>query len=184
MSISFVKLKRNQPLYNIVKMKRLTIGIFGLITILLVSACSDILGTNYREISWMDLRPDNDASADQYSSLEIIDNRNTGSTSQVDVVSEMDGEKVRVSGFIVPVEFEAANIVTEFFLVPYFGACFHEPPPPPNQTIYVTSEKPIEFQSIYDPVKVSGVIKIEQTDNDIASAAYNMDFHLLEEFNE
>jgi len=98
------------------------------------------------------------------------------------VVKEMDGQSVRIPGFIVPVEFEGENLVTEFFLVPYFGACFHMPPPPPNQTIYVTSTEPIEYKSIYDPVWIKGVIKTEQQGNGIATASYSIDFHMLEPF--
>ncbi|WP_026971187.1 DUF3299 domain-containing protein [Aliagarivorans marinus] len=42
----------------------------------------------------------------------------------------------RIPGFIVPLEFDGDKI-SEFFLVSYFGACLHFPPPPPNQLIHV-----------------------------------------------
>jgi len=82
------------------------------------------------------------------------------------------------------VEFGEDNLVTGFFLVPYFGACFHEPPPPPNQTVYVTTQTPIEVESVYDPVWVMGTIKTEQTGNDIATAAYKMDLSSHEAYTE
>jgi hypothetical protein len=49
----------------------------------------------------------------------------------------LDGNNVRLPGFIVPLEVSKEGKVTEFFLVPYVGACIHVPPPPPNQLIYV-----------------------------------------------
>jgi len=51
-------------------------------------------------------------------------------------VSALGGRRVRIAGFLVPLEDEA-SLVSEFLLVPYFGACIHLPPPPPNQMIYV-----------------------------------------------
>ena len=52
------------------------------------------------------------------------------------VVHELDGQKVRLPGFVVPLDFEDTEI-SEFLLVPYFGACIHVPPPPSNQIVYV-----------------------------------------------
>ena len=53
---------------------------------------------------------------------------------------DLNDKDVRIPGFIVPLEYKESEIVTRFLLVPYFGACIHEPPPPPNQTIYVVYE--------------------------------------------
>lgn len=57
-----------------------------------------------------------------------------------DVVEELDGEYVKITGFIVPLEFDI-EYVNEFLLAPYMGACIHVPPPPANQIILVKSEK-------------------------------------------
>jgi hypothetical protein len=185
-------------------MNRLATYIFSSITILLVSACSDSAKPNYQELGWKDLRPIEENVVDEgksWGSLEVVDGwatadfgqgqgllgRYSGTPSQTystRVVSEVDGKNIRVPGFIVPLEFEAGNLVTEFFLVPSFGACFHNPPPPPNQTIYVTSVEPIEVESIYDPVWIMGVMKTELTGNEIATAAYGMDLHDIEIYTE
>lgn len=179
-------------------MKQLTTSIFGLIAIVLLSACSDSDYSNYGELGWEDLKPPQEKSDDATSysgSLEIVDDWygdgvgqgglggiNPGMPRQAfssAIVAELDGTNARIPGFVVPVEFDGGNLVTEFFLVRYFGACFHKPPPPPNQTIYVTSAEPIEFESIYDPVWIMGVIKTEQTGNEMATAAYRVDLHKL-----
>jgi len=185
-------------------MNRLPRYILVLITLLFVSACNDSENSKYRELSWKDLKPQDEKEVETNSThrtLTIDDDWYTDDFSQgtglrgiysgappqaysSGVVSEVDGQLIRVPGFVVPIEIESESLVTEFFLVPYFGACFHMPPPAPNQTIYVSSTSPIKYESIYDPVWIMGVIKIEQTSNDIAMAAYSMDFHKLEPFEE
>ncbi|WP_201266804.1 DUF3299 domain-containing protein, partial [Pseudomonas aeruginosa] len=52
-------------------------------------------------------------------------------------VASLDGKAIRLGGYPVPLENDAKGRVTEFFLVPYPGACIHVPPPPPNQIVLV-----------------------------------------------
>lgn len=85
---------------------------------------------------------------------------------------EMDGRAVRIPGFIVPLEFDGEQIITEFFLVPYFGACLHMPPPAPNQIIHVKYEKGLELEALYYPFWISGVLTASLVENDMATAAY------------
>ena len=56
----------------------------------------------------------------------------------VNKVDTFNGKYVELSGFIVPVEANAQREITAFFIVPYFGACIHYPPPPPNQIVFVS----------------------------------------------
>lgn len=58
----------------------------------------------------------------------------TGAPSEL--LRQLDGRIVRLPGYIVPLD-DFADAVTEFLLVPYFGACIHTPPPPPNQMVHV-----------------------------------------------
>ncbi|MCT2530800.1 DUF3299 domain-containing protein [SAR92 clade bacterium H921] len=62
---------------------------------------------------------------------------------------EMDGRTLSISGFIVPLEFDDQQVITEFFLVPYFGACLPMPPPAPNQKIQVKYAKGVEIDALY-----------------------------------
>lgn len=91
-----------------------------------------------------------------------------------DIVEAMDGAKIRIPGFIVPVEFDDNQRVTQFFLVPYFGACLHLPPPPPNQIIYVKYPKGLNQQVLEQPFWISGELSASIVNNDIATAAYSM----------
>lgn len=90
------------------------------------------------------------------------------------VVEGLDGAAVRIAGFPVPFEFDSDRGVTEFLLVPYYGACIHSPPPPPNQIIYVQSSDPIVLKGIGDPVWIEGVLSAEAHLNDLGNAAYEL----------
>ncbi|MDK2778677.1 MAG: DUF3299 domain-containing protein [Pseudomonadota bacterium] len=97
------------------------------------------------------------------------------------VRAEFDGQKVRIPGFIVPLEFDDHQIVTEFFLVPYYGACIHLPPPPPNQIILVQS-KGVEMETIYDPFWVEGTLHTDLSKNDVATSAYRLELENIEPY--
>jgi hypothetical protein len=96
----------------------------------------------------------------------------------------MDGKAIRLPGFIVPIEMNDKQEVTEFFLVPYFGACIHLPPPPPNQIIYVTSQQGILVEDIYNPYWLEGTIKTTFTENEVAQSAYSMTADQFELYSE
>jgi uncharacterized protein len=90
------------------------------------------------------------------------------------VVSELDGNKVKLPGFVVPLAYDSQGRVTEFFLVPYFGACIHSPPPPPNQIVYVSYPAGLQLPSIYDPFHIFGTLETTLVENDMAIAAYTI----------
>jgi len=90
------------------------------------------------------------------------------------IIEAMDGQNIRIPGFIVPVTFIGEHKISSFFLVPYFGACLHMPPPPPNQIIFVKSDKGVTLESLSDPVWVSGKLSAEIFEDEIATSAYTM----------
>ncbi len=74
---------------------------------------------------------------------------------------KLEGTRVRIPGYLLPLEFEGDQ-VTEFFLVPYVGACIHTPPPPPNQIVHVTTEEAFTTDGgLFTPVWVDGLIRSE-----------------------
>ena len=89
------------------------------------------------------------------------------------VVSSLNGSRVRIPGFIVPLENQRGQI-TEFLLVPYFGACIHTPPPPSNQIIHVLPVKPLKNEQTMDAVWVSGVLETTRSDTGMGMAGYRM----------
>ncbi len=96
------------------------------------------------------------------------------------IIGAMDGKNIRIPGFVVPVEFTSDQKVSSFFLVPYFGACLHLPPPPPNQIIYIESEQGIVLEGLYDAVWVSGQLSAELFEDQIATSAYTMTLNSIE----
>jgi hypothetical protein len=88
------------------------------------------------------------------------------------VNKELDGVNVKLPGFIVPLDIGKDGLVSEFFLVPYFGACIHVPPPPPNQIVYVRMQKGIALDSIYEAYWITGQMKIQNKSTRLGAAAY------------
>ena len=100
------------------------------------------------------------------------------------VIPEMNGKAVRIPGFVVPIEFDDDQVITQFFLVPFFGACIHYPPPPPNQIILVNYPKGLKFDVLYNPFWISGVLNTSITQNDLATSAYTMNMQYVEDYRE
>lgn len=100
------------------------------------------------------------------------------------VIDEMDGQAIRIPGFIVALEFDDEQTITQFFLVPFFGACIHVPPPPPNQIIFVDYPEGFKVDNLYEPIWVSGIVKTSTIENDIATAAYSINMQYFEKYRE
>lgn len=90
------------------------------------------------------------------------------------VNKELDGQSVKLPGFIVPLDIGRDGLVAEFFLVPYFGACIHVPPPPPNQIVYVRMNKGIALESIYEAYWITGRMKLQNKTTRLGAAAYHL----------
>lgn len=94
-----------------------------------------------------------------------------------DVNADLIDKRIMLPGFIVPTAYNENRQVIEFFLVPFFGACIHLPPPPPNQIIHVTYEQGLTLDNLYDAHVVRGLLTAETVRNDLASSAYSMQAH-------
>ena len=86
----------------------------------------------------------------------------------------LNGKLVKIPGFIVPLE-DYEEEGAEFLLVPYFGACVHTPPPPPNQMVYVRMQggKKLKF-GWWDPVWMEGTLQIENYDSPYGAVGYQL----------
>ena len=161
---------------------------------------------SFRTVEWLDLMPKKDLNAllnppEYISQMEegafedeiLTELRNMPkeisdpyqqALVSTEVIKEMDGQRIRIPGFVVPLEFGENKKVTQFFLVPYFGACIHVPPPPPNQIIFVTSKEGLAIKELYDPLWISGIISTSRIENDVALAAYKMEMEFSEIYEE
>ena len=91
------------------------------------------------------------------------------------VVKELEGVHAKLPGYIVPLGLGEDGRVTEFLLVPYFGACIHVPPPPSNQIVHATSELGVKVDELYQPFWIEGPIKAEHATSELAEAGYRME---------
>ncbi len=103
--------------------------------------------------------------------------------SSAPVVPEVDGKMIRIPGFVVPLVEEGMK-VTEFFLVPYFGACIHVPPPPSNQIIHVTYEPGVNVENLFDAIWIVGKLSVKTTMHELGTSGYNVDAFKIEPYTE
>lgn len=94
---------------------------------------------------------------------------------------QLDGARVKLPGYVVPLEDEKAGL-TEFLLVPYFGACVHTPPPPANQIVLVVPAKPAAGFRSMDTVWVSGVLKAKRGDSPMGASGYRLEAAQVERY--
>ena len=126
--------------------------------ILLISLISTAAHSAPKEIDWNDLIPWTAV----FSPGEVKFNK-----SLVD-------KEVKIPGYVLPLDMFGRDI-NSFLLVPYIGACIHVPPPAPNQIVYVEAEVPWQGLAWWEPVYVTGKIKIEnQNIEDLAIVGYEM----------
>jgi hypothetical protein len=95
------------------------------------------------------------------------------------LVKELDGQRVSIGGYVVPLDFDSTT-VKEFLLVPFVGACIHVPPPPANQIVYVKAEKGFELAETFDPVTVVGTMKTTVAFTGLADAGYTLEAETVE----
>jgi hypothetical protein len=97
------------------------------------------------------------------------------------VNDRMDGRAIRIPGYVVPLE-EGKSGMTEFLLVPYFGACIHSPPPPANQIIHVKPKAPVKGFKSMDAVWVNGTLHTLRSDTFMGVSSYRLDAVGLERY--
>ncbi len=128
-----------------------------------------------KEIFWEDLIPEGHVQIDTQAQANHEGSEQNWVQPDLDapVVKALDGQSVSLPGFIVPLEGDS-ELITEFLLVPYFGACIHVPPPPPNQLVHVTIKGGVPIDSLYDAIVVTGIIKTQTWSGEIAQVGYTM----------
>jgi hypothetical protein len=157
-----------------------------LLATLLLTLCLPLSAAEVREITWPDLIPP-DAPPQKVDAAPIHDlsqladalsEAGPAATQQspaAPVVKALDGQQVKLPGYIVPLDVTDEGRVVEFLLVPYFGACIHVPPPPSNQIVHVTSELGVLLDALYQPFWVEGPLKVEHVSSELAEVGYQME---------
>jgi len=136
------------------------------------------------EIDWIELMPPEEV-AKLEALADSVDHSGSGAGFTWDSatpVLAMEGKRGKLPGYIVPISVSPKNEIIEFFLVPYFGACIHVPPPPPNQIIYVKPKQPIPMVHIWDAFWVKGTIRLQENRNELGASAYAIDLDRVEPY--
>lgn len=106
-----------------------------------------------QSIQWSALRPADQSNAN-LPLPGLASSRAQGET----LAWRNETQAIALTGFIVPIDRDG-DLVYEFMLVPWAGACSHSAPPPPNQLVHVVAEEPFHISKVYEVVTVSGVLQ-------------------------
>lgn len=69
-------------------------------------------------------------------------------------------KEVSIKGFMMPLDYEAKEVV-EFLFMPYVPACMHVPPPPANQLVLVKMKKGSKIKPSFYPIELTGKLVVE-----------------------
>ncbi|MEO1474741.1 MAG: DUF3299 domain-containing protein [Pseudomonadota bacterium] len=144
-------------------------------------------------LTWDDLLPEGEIeyleelwAQDTYLLHDTPENSAYGTTAAqigtFNVVEELEGKRVRLPGFVLPFEYVESGEISEFLLVPYFGACIHAPPPPPNQIVFVTTEKPMNLGGQWNPIWAVGTLRTTSNYNELGNAAYTIEIDSWDQY--
>jgi uncharacterized protein len=155
-----------------------------MLAVLAVAPISAAEAQAYRALSWTDLLPPGEAEALVRQKAFMLQRAaphgslDDGGQSMASIqpgtyntVKALDGMRVSLKGFIVPINFRSGKSDL-FLLVPYYGACIHAPPPPPNQTILVRSDKPVALPALSAAVDLRGVLTRSTNQSELGASAY------------
>lgn len=157
------------------------------------SGAAMLAGPTYQEVGWLALVPKD------WKPQERLDRKKTESLKDGDAlaqdmmrelrvildtaptVPDLDGKLVRLPGYLVPLEQRDGGI-TEFLLVPYYGACIHTPPPPANQIVHVTARTPQQGFRSMSAVSVNGVLRTARKTSSMAVSGYTLELASMEAY--
>lgn len=149
------------------------------------------LAEGAREIAWKELAPASDV--EKLASMQVMALLRAAPHGAADdvaasmqaiqpgmygVIDELDGELIALSGFDVPLDFDR-GASREFLLVPYYGACIHAPPPPPNQTVLVRSKTPVKLGALSNAYVAAGTLRVAQNSSSMGDSAYLLELTSL-----
>lgn len=154
--------------------KKISVWLLSLAMAVSLAACSveDVMGTSDSNASG-DSGPATEITWDTLAQLDF----KTGEAGAE--LSALDGKRVKVPGFIVPLDLNEKNLVNEALLVPYFGACIHVPPPPPNQMVYTKKSDgfgqiDINGASLYEPFWFSGTLSLKAFESEYGAVSFTL----------
>jgi len=108
----------------------------------------------------------------------LTERANVSISRESDLVTDYDGQRVRISGFVLPFNNDEQPY-KRLLLIPFSGACVKFPPPR-NQAILIVHESGIRLTNFFDPVAVTGVLSVAPAETDIARIGYRITAETIE----
>ena len=94
---------------------------------------------------------------------------------------ELNKLPIVLPGYMVPLKYKG-NMTTEFLLVPSAGQCIHVPPPPINQTIFVSLQQPTRIRTYGEPLIVEGRVLTNGQVTEYAETGYRINADSIADF--
>lgn len=91
------------------------------------------------------------------------------------------GKEVSIKGFMMPLDYEAKEVV-EFLFMPYVPSCMHVPPPPANQLVLVKMKKGSKIKPSFYPIELTGKLAVDA--NADLESSYKMEGFKIKELKE
>lgn len=156
------------------------------ITTCFVALTGTALANEARELTWSELIPEGAMPAPQQPMAmhDLSQLADTLAAEQAPpakqaspsapVVAALNGQTIKLPGYLVPLAYNEEGQAEEFLLVPYFGACIHVPPPPSNQIVYITAGNAVDMEALYQPFWIEGQIHAKSSSSELAEAGYQV----------
>src|SRR5690554_3589575 len=162
-----------------------------LLSVLLLSFGLALPAVAAQVVDWLDLLPEEDyqamldmpeighdwgeeAPGDFTSNLRTQDRDLPDVMYSTRVVEASDDRAIQIGGYLLSLATHVQRPYTTFFVVPWSGGCVRIPPPPPNQIILVDYPAGFAIEDIYEPLWLTGQLRVEQTSNALADASYRL----------
>ena len=120
-----------------------------------LNASAAVASAETMHIFWKDLRPATQAVAED-AGMPMIAAKLPDHGETLSLI--LQDKSIQLAGYALPVDRDG-DLVYQFLLVPWTGACSHMPTPPPNQIVLVTPAHPYKMSQAYQPVAVTGALK-------------------------
>ncbi len=137
-------------------------GIFGVVIAVIYWSVSGSSNTTPKSDGYKNLSISTLADFDYEvpTDREMIENESYRNSQIPEKVMKLDGQKVTLTGFMMPVRIDNEGKVEEFALNGNYDMCFYGAPSSLNQWVHVKMNEGVKVKFSHNPTTVSGVLEV------------------------